>query len=173
VEEFASSGDTPPSPSESAVMMASEPSDEPATVAVVNMGNGQQRYEVPVMTLWSEIISGIPGTYDDKKRYQYETREFGTLHYNTITKIMVDKFGAKSKRKSDGAVLVFDKEKLERFARSYTESYDSDRIRVNPIQDDDTEGDEGSKIDLIEVVYIYMPRGGRLKTLKCIAEYFA
>jgi hypothetical protein len=47
VEEFASSCDAPPSPSESAVMMTSEPSHEPATVAVVNMGNGQQRYEVP------------------------------------------------------------------------------------------------------------------------------
>lgn len=119
---------------------------ESALYPIVSGLTKEKDNEVPVMTLWSEIISGIPGTYDDKKRYQYETREFGTLHYNTITKIMVDKFGAKSKRKSDGAVLVFDKEKLQRFARSYTESYDSDRIRVNPIQDDDTEGDEGSNV---------------------------
>jgi hypothetical protein len=103
--------------------------------------------EVPVMTLWSEIISDIPGTYDEKRRYKYETREFGILYYNTVTRIMVDKFGAKSKRKSDGAVLLFDKQKLERFARAYTDMDDnSDRIRLKPVkEDDDGEGDEGSK----------------------------
>lgn len=61
---------------------------------------------------------------------------------------MVDKFGAKSKKKSDGAVLLFDKEKLARFARAYTKmDDDSDRIRLEPIpeDDDDNEGDEDSK----------------------------
>jgi hypothetical protein len=70
--------------------------------------------EVSVASLWGEILSGISGVIDDKKPYQYETREHGTLYYNMISRLVLDKFGAKSKRKSNGAMLVFDKDKLER-----------------------------------------------------------
>jgi hypothetical protein len=108
--------------------------------------------EISVALLWEEILSGIPGTIDEHKPYQYETREFGTLYYNTITRIVVDKFGAKSKRKSSGTVLLFNKEKLERFARAYTtRDCDAGRIKVSVIIEDDAVpgagnvGSEGSK----------------------------
>ena len=120
---------------------------EPTLYPIVKSLTEAKGTEVSVASLWGGILSGIPGVIDEKKPYQYETREFGTLYYNTITRIMVDKFGAESKKKGDGAVLLFDKEKLARFARAYTKmDDDSDRIRLEPIpEDDDNEGDEGSK----------------------------
>jgi hypothetical protein len=69
-----------------------------------------------------------------------------------VTKLLVDKFGAVRKRKSNGVVLQFDKDKLERFSRAYSGSAESGTIKVTVIEDEDerawtaegSEGDEGS-----------------------------
>lgn len=47
VEDTTSSGDVVPSSDESSMMGASQSSGELGTVTIVNLGNGQQRYEVP------------------------------------------------------------------------------------------------------------------------------
>jgi hypothetical protein len=106
----------------------------------------QKGSEVYVATLWQEITSRIDGNHDDKKPFQYETREHGTLYYNTVTKLMIDKFGAKSKRKSGGAMLIFDKDKLERFARAYAiaEAESGNKIRIKPIEDEEDDNNSNS-----------------------------
>jgi hypothetical protein len=125
---------------------------ESALIGIVSNFIAENGTELYASTIWKRIMQQVPGTYDDKKPNQYETTEYRTLYNNTVTKLLVDKFGAVRKRKSDGVVLQFDKDKLERFSRAYSGSAESDTIKVTVIEDEDerawtaegSEGDEGS-----------------------------
>jgi hypothetical protein len=125
---------------------------ESALIGIVGNLIAEDGTELYASTIWKRIVQQIPGTYDEKKPNQYETTEYSTLCNNTVTKLLVDKFGAVRKRKSDGVVLQFDIEKLERFSRAYSGSTESGTIKVIVIEDEDertwtaegSEGDEGS-----------------------------
>jgi hypothetical protein len=110
--------------------------------------------ELYVSAIWNRIIQQIPGTHDDKRPHEFQTVEYGTLYNNNVTKLLADKFGATRKRRSDGIVLRFDKDKLERFARAYrADGAECRTIEIKIIEDEDekqwdkvegSEGDEGS-----------------------------
>ena len=77
--------------------------------------------EVYASQIWEMITEGtiIQGEYDPRKSNEYQTSDYGTIYRNTITNIICDKFGAERKRKNDGAVLIFDKEKLLKVGSAY------------------------------------------------------
>lgn len=50
--------------------------------------------------IWDYIIQGgINGQYDEKKKYQYETIDYGTLYLNSLPTIIREKFTATKKMK--------------------------------------------------------------------------
>lgn len=90
---------------------------------------------VPYSMIWSYIINdGMEGFYDDKKRYQYETINYGVLYLNSLSKFIVDKFGAKLDKKRNGSILIFDIEKLKKFENVYgSQLKDTIKINVKPV----------------------------------------
>jgi hypothetical protein len=102
-------------------------------------------YEPAVSQIWSEIIHNIEGSYDDEKPSQFQTNEFGILYKNTITKIIVDKFGSGRKKKNSGNAIVFSKEKLQRFAEAY-----STRVNIRISLGEDRNGDSGSSGGILD-----------------------
>jgi hypothetical protein len=85
--------------------------------------------------LWKKIIEGeIEGYYDDNKKQQYETINFGVLYLNTISRTLKDKFGATIKRKSDGNIVTFDRVELDRLEQVYGDKSDV-KIQVKIIKD--------------------------------------
>ena len=104
--------------------------------------------ELYVSAVWNRIIQQIPGRHDDKRPHEFQTVEYGTSYNNTLTKLLVDKFGVTRKRRSDGIVLRFDKDKLERFARAYRADGAKCRtidIRIIEDVDEQTWNAEGSE----------------------------
>ena len=77
--------------------------------------------EVYASKIWEMITqdTSIQGKYDDRNPNDYQTCDYGTIHRNTITKLICDKFGAERSRKNNGAVLLFDKEKLLKVGNVY------------------------------------------------------
>lgn len=53
--------------------------------------------EVPVSVVWESIKGNIEGHWEERKPNEYHTSEFGILYGNTITKMICDKFGARSR----------------------------------------------------------------------------
>jgi hypothetical protein len=91
-------------------------------------------YELSVGLIWSSIMLKLEGTFREDKPNQYETHDYGMMYKNTITKMMVDKFGSGRKKRKDGNVIIFNKEKLSRFVNAYDTSVN---IQVNLLKDDD------------------------------------
>jgi len=115
---------------------------------------------IPLSMLWNDIITGgIEGHYDENRKQQYETINYGVLYLTTISKIFKDKFGATIKRKSEGNIVTFDREELDRLEEVYDENSEI-RIKVKIIKDYDihfdnddvgNEGNEGN-VDYTECV---------------------
>lgn len=79
--------------------------------------------------IWNHIKEGgINGNYDEKKKYEYETIDYGTLYLNSLPMIISNKFTAEVKKKNYGSALVFDVEKLERFEDLYSKGQLDDTI---------------------------------------------
>ena len=91
-------------------------------------------YELSVGLIWSSLMLKLEGTFREDKPNQYETHDHGMMYKNTITKMIVDKFGSGRKKRKDGNVIIFDKEKLSRFVNAYDTSVN---IQVNLIEDKD------------------------------------
>jgi len=104
---------------------------------------------MPLSLLWNEIISGaIEGHYDQNRRQQYETINFGILYLNTLSRTFKDKFGATIKRKTEGNIVTFDRPELDRLEEVYWQSQEA-KINVKIIKDYDEEffnnvGNEGN-----------------------------
>ena len=96
-------------------------------------------YELSVGLIWSSLMLKLDGTFREDKPNQYETHDHGMMYKNTITKMIVDKFGSGRKKRKDGNVIIFDKEKLSRFVNAYDTSVN---IQVNLLEDED--GGSGS-----------------------------
>ena len=60
----------------------------------------------------------IPGKEDEKKPNEYHTEDYGTLYRNTITSLLSDAFGAKTKHSRNGNVLIFDREVIEKLSKT-------------------------------------------------------
>ena len=90
-------------------------------------------YELSVGLIWSSLMLKLEGTFREDKPNQYETHDHGMMYKNTITKMIVDKFGSGRKKRKDGNVIIFDKEKLSRFVNAYDTSVN---IQVNLIEDE-------------------------------------
>jgi hypothetical protein len=96
-------------------------------------------YELSVGLIWSSLMLKLEGTFREDKPNQYETHDLGMMYKNTITKMIVDKFGSGRKKRKDGNVIIFNKEKLSRFVNAYDTSVN---IQVNLIDNED--GGSGS-----------------------------
>ena len=100
--------------------------------------------------IWDYIKEGgIDGHYDEKKKYQYETVDHGTLYLNSLPTIIRDKFTATKKSEDYGVALIFDVEKLEKFDDRYSNSYlkgDNVKIEVK-LKIEDKTGDSGDSGD--------------------------
>ena len=102
--------------------------------------------------IWDYIIEGgIDGHYDEKKKYAYETIDFGTLYLNSLPTIIRDKFTANKKTEDYGIALIFVVEKLEKFDDRYSDSYlkeENVKIEVQlKTETDDETGDSGDSGD--------------------------
>ena len=88
---------------------------------MVNLIGKSQEYDISVDLIWTSIRRDIDGVYDERRPNEFKTLEYGDLYKNTITMIIVDKFCSLRgrKRNSSGTILVFDKNKIERFAALY------------------------------------------------------
>jgi hypothetical protein len=107
-----------------------------------------KQIKVGFWRIWDFIKEGgIDGHYDEKKKYQYETVDHGTLYLNSLPTIIRDKFTAIRKIESYGVALIFDVEKLETFDDRYSDSYlkgENVKIEVKiKTQEDDESGDYG------------------------------
>jgi hypothetical protein len=101
-------------------------------------------YELSVGLIWSSVMLKLEGTFREDKPNQYETHDHGMMYKNTITKLIVDKFGSGRKKRKDGNVIIFDKEKLSRFVNAYDTSVN---IQVNLLEDEDgSNGSNGSNV---------------------------
>ena len=95
---------------------------------------------------WLINLGAIDGNYDENKPNQYETVAYGTLYKNTLSKFIVDKFGARLDKKSHGSVLIFDIDKLERFEDVFGDKIVEDiQVEVKPVVSiDDEEENENT-----------------------------
>jgi len=104
---------------------------------------------IPLSMLWSDIIGGaIEGHYDENRKQQYETINFGVLYLNTISRIFKDKFGATIKRQAEGSIVTFDRPELDRLEEVYGQSQEV-KINVKITKDYDKDffnnaGNEGN-----------------------------
>ncbi len=89
-------------------------------------------YELSVGLIWSSLMLKLDGTFREEKPNQYETHDHGMMYKNTITKMIVDKFGSGRKKRKDGNVIIFDKEKLSRFVNVYNTTVN---IQVDLLED--------------------------------------
>lgn len=101
----------------------------------------------PLSLLWQKIIGEIEGNYDQNRKQQYETINFGVLYLNTITKTLKDKFGATITRKSQGTIVTFDRQEIDRQEEVYGQLQEA-KINVKITKDYEKEfrksvGNEG------------------------------
>jgi hypothetical protein len=96
--------------------------------------------EVPVSVVWESIKGNIEGHWEERKPNEYHTSEYGILYRNTITKMICDKFGARSKHKEKGNVLIFNPHNITRAGKVYN-TKTSIQTRLQQTEDD--EGSEG------------------------------
>jgi hypothetical protein len=75
---------------------------ESALIGIVNNLMAQNGTELYAGAIWKHILQQVPSTYDDRRPSQYETVEYGVL-YNTVTNLLVDKFGALGKERAAGS----------------------------------------------------------------------
>ena len=117
---------------------------------IVNLIGKLQEYEIPVELIWSSIKIDIDGVFDEGRPNELKTLEYGDLYKNTITKIIVDKFCSLRgrKRSSSGSILIFDKNKIERFGVSYDSSIN---IKIENVSSAGSVGSEGCVCTAIEV----------------------
>jgi len=88
--------------------------------------------------IWEDIIgkdrfkAAIDGSYDaDKKKYAYETIEYGILYQTTLPKFIRDKFTADKKTENRGCVLLFNIEELEKFEDLYGDiQLNEDNVKI-------------------------------------------
>ncbi|MFL6400334.1 MAG: hypothetical protein ACJ72J_12270 [Nitrososphaeraceae archaeon] len=63
--------------------------------------------------IWDALPNAIPGRLNPQNPNEYQTKEYGILHRNTLPQKIVDAFGAVRERKNSGVVLIFDEEKIK------------------------------------------------------------
>jgi hypothetical protein len=104
---------------------------------------GKKDTEISSREVWSFIKENLEGETNQNNPDEYRTSEY-TLYRNTITKLLVDKFGAESKHTSKGNKIVFNREKLQRIQKAY----DIDIKIKTKLKGEGCEGSEGSREDV-------------------------
>jgi hypothetical protein len=116
--------------------------------------------EVYASKIWEMITTGtiIQGKYDERKPNEYHSSDYGTIYRNTITNIICDKFGAERKRKNDGTVLMFDKEKLLKVGSVYNQR-SSIQTKLSEYEDssrrEGSESSESSRVNTCTAIQVY------------------
>jgi hypothetical protein len=100
--------------------------------------------EISVAEIWEQLRFTIEGHYDEKKPYEYQTLEYGTIYNNTISNILEHTFGGRSKHRTFGNTFIFDLEELTRVGKAYNLSTDI-QTKIIDIEQNNITKDEGMK----------------------------
>lgn len=92
-------------------------------------------YTISVRDIWDKIITTVDGVYDPKKPNVFESYDYGTIYRSTITKIF-EGFGAESRHKETGNILIFDPVRMEKIGKIFEEA----------LKDMKAEGTEGTEV---------------------------
>lgn len=98
---------------------------------IVKLVNENNTLKLSVGLIWNEAINTIPGRLNPGNRNEYQTKDYGVLHRNTLSQKIVDAFGVVRDRNSDGSVLIFDEEKIKELKMMYGYKY-QDKAKVAP-----------------------------------------
>jgi hypothetical protein len=94
----------------------------PILINLIAMYGNQFAFSV----FWDAIKENIPGNPDEKKPNEYHTEDYGTLYRTTITKILTDVYGVKTKHTKNGNILIFDPKIIDRINKTY-----NTKIQIN------------------------------------------
>jgi hypothetical protein len=118
----------------------------PILKGLINTKTESNIVNIPFSTIWERITidHAIKGNlFSDN---QYETKEYGPLYNNTLSKFISDNLNAELKHGEDGSVLTFDKVKFSSYDELYSQTASPDVKLVvelvNPIPEG-TEGNDG------------------------------
>jgi hypothetical protein len=118
---------------------------------VINLLSRSDDYSLPSALIWKTLVETLEGegsyspTKENKQNSEYEFSDYGLLYKTTIMKNIVTMFGAESRHRKTGNVIVFSKQKVENLIKMRNER----RIRVSELDSPPTankgEGSEGSQ----------------------------
>ncbi|MGB8449755.1 MAG: hypothetical protein WCE25_08565, partial [Nitrososphaeraceae archaeon] len=97
--------------------------------------------------IWDKIVKGhdIDGSYDEKKKNEYDTKEYGKLYVNTLSQLIADTFGADIKHTNRGSELTFNLDKFKTFKNRYEEGKEDEVVDSKvELESDGVDGSEGS-----------------------------
>lgn len=86
---------------------------------ILKLVNKNKTLILPLGLIWNEAIDTIPGRLNPQNPNEFQTKEYGTIHRNSLSQIIVDTFGADKERRNNGIVLIFDEEKIKELRKMY------------------------------------------------------
>jgi hypothetical protein len=92
---------------------------EPILHPIVARLVSEEGNEIYVKRIWEEIKVTIEGYSDEKKPYEHQTLEYGTIYNNSISNILEHTFGGRPKHREHGNTFIFDVEELSRVGKAY------------------------------------------------------
>lgn len=137
---------------------------EAAIYPIINKFVSNGDLLVPFKSIWDAIRTEIPGVSGNEKdnhpqyqnesnevyekrleRYNHDytkhvTEDYGVFYYNTISELVMDKFGSEKKKSNKGLVIRFDKNKIAQFESRYGTAEDI-KIELKLRSKSDSKGD--------------------------------
>ncbi len=113
-----------------------------------NDGTFKDPTNIPILfsKIWGRVIAGddIEGSYDEKRKNEYDTKEYGKLYISTLSLLISDVFGANIKHTNKGSELTFNLDKFKSFESRY-EKVDMADLKINvELESDGSDGCDGS-----------------------------
>jgi hypothetical protein len=84
---------------------------------ILKLVNKNKTLILPLGLIWNEAIDTIPGRLNSQYPNEFQTNEYGTIHRNSLSQIIVDIFGADKERRNNGNVLILMKRKSRNWKR--------------------------------------------------------
>jgi hypothetical protein len=92
---------------------------------ILKLVNKNKTLILPLGLIWNEAIDTIPGRLNSNPN-EFQTKEYGTIHRNSLSQIIVDIFGADKERRNNGIVLIFDEGKIKELEKMYQQDKSKD-----------------------------------------------
>jgi len=117
---------------------------------IINSYSSSNFVDILYSSIWNKITTEKSIKGNLVSNTQYDTLEYESLHQNTLSKFIADKFTANLRHGEEGSILTFDKEKFDSYDQVYNHkvagSGNDVKIGVEVVKQnpDGTEGTEGS-----------------------------